>query len=563
MNDNQSNIPIQWHAKSVESVMQTLKTGKDGLSDQEAEERLSYYGVNELRKKQKKSIGKMLLEQVTDVMVLILFGAAVLSMFLGEWAEAIVILTIVVIDAVIGVAQECKASNALEVLKQMSAPTACVRREGKERIIPASELVPGDIVVLEDGGIVPADLRLIQENRLAVQEASLTGESISVEKDSEMILNAEVPIGSRVNMVYTSSIVMYGNAEGVVVETGMNTEVGKIAGMLDKQDELDTPLKQKLNSVGKILSIVGLIVCIVIFVIGSFYGRPWIPLLMTAVSLAISIIPEGLPATATIVMALGVQRMAKQNAIIRKLPAVETLGSATVICCDKTGTLTYNRMTVTHIALDADIQRETALQINENNADLTTEGRELWVCSYKSSKRSNCNTGNISETAVFEAFTAMIFKLKQYEDYLLEPLIKQIDKLLEKTSNNHEKNSFINKQIADYSTKNLIIAKLHTKGILSQEEYCSQSSDINDKITTLKRKYKKLVNGDESTEKHDSLKRLIDIIDSYKYDGAFNEDLFHEVVKQITVIGQNQLRLKIIGDLELTETIERKGRVSL
>lgn len=377
MNDNQSNIPIQWHAKSVESVMQTLKTGKDGLSDQEAEERLSYYGVNELRKKQKKSIGKMLLEQVTDVMVLILFGAAVLSMFLGEWAEAIVILTIVVIDAVIGVAQECKASNALEALKQMSAPTACVRREGKERIIPASELVPGDIVVLEDGGIVPADLRLIQENRLAVQEASLTGESISVEKDSEMILNAEVPIGSRVNMVYTSSIVMYGNAEGVVVETGMNTEVGKIAGMLDKQDELDTPLKQKLNSVGKILSIVGLIVCIVIFVIGSFYGRPWIPLLMTAVSLAISIIPEGLPATATIVMALGVQRMAKQNAIIRKLPAVETLGSATVICCDKTGTLTYNRMTVTHIALDADIQRETALQINENNADLTTEGREL------------------------------------------------------------------------------------------------------------------------------------------------------------------------------------------
>ncbi|MGN0491697.1 recombinase family protein [Ruminococcus sp.] len=194
---------------------------------------------------------------------------------------------------------------------------------------------------------------------------------------------------------------------------------------------------------------------------------------------------------------------------------------------------------------------------------IVQDDKVLWVCSYKSSKRSNCNTGNIPETAVFEAFTAMIFKLKQYEDYLLEPLIKQIDKLLEKTSNNHEEISFINKQIADYSTKNLFIAKLHTKGILSQEEYCSQSSDINDKITTLKRKYKKLVNGDESTEKHDSLKRLIDIIDSYKYDGAFNEDLFHEVVKQITVIGQNQLRFKIIGDLELTETIERKGRVSL
>lgn len=376
MNDNQSDIPLPWHAQSAESVMQKLETSENGLSDREALERLSYYGANELRKKQRKSIGKMLLEQITDVMVLILIAAAVLSMFLGEWAEAIVILTIVVIDAVIGVAQECKATNALEALKQMSAPTACVRREGEESIIPASELVPGDIVLLEDGAIVPADLRLIQENRLAVQEASLTGESIPMEKDSETVLDAEVALGSRVNMAYTSSIVMYGNAEGVVVETGMNTEVGRIASMLDNQNELDTPLKQKLNSVGKTLSLVGLIVCIVIFVIGSLYGRPWIPLLMTAVSLAISIIPEGLPATATIVMALGVQRMAKQNAIIRKLPAVETLGSATVICCDKTGTLTQNRMTVTHVALESDFQKGIAAQVASLDS-FPVESREL------------------------------------------------------------------------------------------------------------------------------------------------------------------------------------------
>ncbi|MGN1026101.1 MAG: cation-translocating P-type ATPase, partial [Faecousia sp.] len=376
MNDNASDIPVPWHTQTVESVMQKLETSKDGLSDQEAEERLSYFGANELWKKQKKSIGKMLLEQVTDVMVLILVGAAILSMFLGEWAEAIVILTIVVIDAVIGVAQERKATNALEALKQMSAPTACVRRAGEECIIPASSLVPGDIVLLEDGAIVPADLRLIQENQLAVQESSLTGESIPVEKDCETVLDAQTPLGSRVNMAYTSSIVMYGNAEGVVVGTGMHTEVGQIASLLDNQDELDTPLKQKLNAVGKTLSVVGLIVCIVIFVIGSLYGRPWIPLLMTAVSLAISIIPEGLPATATIVMALGVQRMAKQNAIIRKLPAVETLGSATVICCDKTGTLTQNRMTVTHVALGSDVQKGTTLQI-ENLSDYPAEGREL------------------------------------------------------------------------------------------------------------------------------------------------------------------------------------------
>ncbi|MGN0170389.1 MAG: HAD-IC family P-type ATPase, partial [Lachnospiraceae bacterium] len=316
MIDNQSDI--RWHSKTAEQALDTLKSSTDGLSDEEAQRRLEKYGRNELHKKKKKTVGKMILEQIMDVMVLILAGAAILSMILGEWAEAVVILAIIVVDAVIGVIQENKASNALEALKQMSAPTACVRRNGEESLIPASEIVPGDIVILEDGAIVPADLRLIHENRLAVQEASLTGESIPVEKDSESVLPIGEPIGSRANMAYMSSIVMYGNAEGIAVGTGMDTEVGRIANMLENQDELDTPLKCKLDAVGKMLSLVGLVVCVVIFAIGFLYGRPWIPLLMTAVSLAISIIPEGLPATATIVMALGVQRMAKQNAIIRK-----------------------------------------------------------------------------------------------------------------------------------------------------------------------------------------------------------------------------------------------------
>ena len=344
-----------WQSRSAQEAMQMLNADQDGLTNAEAKRRLAEYGPNELRKKEKKSIGRMLLEQITDVMVLILACAAVLSMFLGEWAEAIVILTIIIVDAIIGVVQENKATNALEALKQMSAPIAHVRRDGEEMMIPARELVPGDIVLLEDGAIVPADLRLIQESRLAVQESSLTGESLPVEKDSVAILDETTPLGNRINMAYTSSIVMYGNAEGVVVETGMNTQLGQIAHMLDDQNELDTPLKRKLNAVGRTLSIVGLVVCVIIFTIGFMYGRPWIPMLMTAVSLAISIIPEGLPATATIVMALGVQRMAKQNAIIRKLPAVEALGSATVICCDKTGTLTQNRMSVTHIAMSDEI----------------------------------------------------------------------------------------------------------------------------------------------------------------------------------------------------------------
>ena len=363
MEDNPGGVP--WHAQPQDEVLRQLNSSPEGLSDDEAALRLEKFGRNDLRQKKKKSIWKMILEQLTDVMVLILIGASVLSMVLGEWTEAIVILSIVCINAVIGIIQERKAANALEALKNMSAPSARVLRNGEESVVPASELVPGDVVRLEDGAIVPADIRLLEENNLSVQEASLTGESVPVEKDANALLPDASPLGDRVNMAYTSSIVMYGNAEGVVVETGMRTEVGKIAGLLDKQDEFDTPLKRKLNSVGKILSVVGLIVCVVIFVIGSLYGRPWIPLFMTAVSLAISIIPEGLPATATIVMALGVQRMAKRNALVRKLPAVETLGSATVICCDKTGTLTQNRMTVTHVAINGDFARGAATLVEQ------------------------------------------------------------------------------------------------------------------------------------------------------------------------------------------------------
>ena len=345
-----------WHAKTLEDVQLDLNTSENGLSDAEAKIRLQKNGYNELRQKRQKSILTMLIEQLTDVMILILLGAAGLSFVLNEWTEAIVILVIVALNATVSIIQEKKAANALEALKNIGAPTARVLREGEESLIPARELVTGDIVYLEDGSIVPADIRLISTNNLKIQEASLTGESVPVDKEDEIQFAENTPVGDRTNMAYSSSIVMYGNGTGIVVETGMDTEVGQIANLLDQQDEYDTPLKRKLNSVGKTLSIVGLIVGIVILVIGSLYGRPWIPLLMTAISLAISVIPEGLPATATIVMALGVQRMVQQNALVRKLPAVETLGSASVICCDKTGTLTQNRMTVTQIAMNGDFE---------------------------------------------------------------------------------------------------------------------------------------------------------------------------------------------------------------
>ncbi len=354
-----------WHSKSIEETLSDLDSSEEGLSDAKADELLKKYGFNQLNKSPEKTILKMLWEQLSDTMVLILIGASILSIFLNEWTEAIVILIIVCLNAIIGIIEEKKASNALEALRNMSAPTARVLREGEESTISANLLVPGDIIYLEDGSIVPADIRLLKSSNLKIQESSLTGESIPSEKDFEDILPEDAVLGDRTNMAYTSSIVTYGNGLGVVVATGMNTEVGHIAKMLDDEDEFHTPLKEKLNSVGKTLSIVGIIVCILIFGIGYLYGRPLIPLLMTAISLAISIIPEGLPATATIVMALGVQRMAKENALVKKLPAVETLGSASVICCDKTGTLTLNKMTVTEIATNNNFKTRTSSKINE------------------------------------------------------------------------------------------------------------------------------------------------------------------------------------------------------
>ena len=359
-----SHIRKPWYTQSLEEVYKELNTSEEGLSDAEASLRLKKYGKNELRETEKRGLLQMLWEQLTDTMVLILIAAAGLSAFLDEWAEAAVILVIVAINALISIVQEKKAANALEALRQMSAPMARVMRQGEESVVPSTELVPGDVVFLEDGCIVPADIRLIDSAYLKIQEASLTGESVPVEKDAEETFDKEVPLGDRINMAYTSSIVMYGNGVGVVVETGMRTEVGQIADLLEEQDDFDTPLKRKLNSVGKTLSIVGIIVCILIFGIGYLYGRPLIPLLMTAISLAISIIPEGLPATATIVMALGVQRMARKNALVRKLPAVET-GSATVICSDKTGTLTQNKMTVTQIAVNGDFAKDGALSVED------------------------------------------------------------------------------------------------------------------------------------------------------------------------------------------------------
>lgn len=349
-----------WHAKPTNVVLAALETSPDGLTDAEARRRLAQNGPNELASKPPKTLGAMVREQLGDPMVLILVVAAVLSALLREWAEAGIIFAIVVVNAVIGIVQERKAQSSLEALRSLSAPTARVVRGGAEEILPARDLVLGDVVLLDDGSMVPADLRLLDSASLRAQEASLTGESVPSEKDADAAVAPGAPLGDRSTMAFATSIVTGGRGRGVVTATGMGTEVGQIAGLLEGDEELDTPLKRKLASFGKLLTIVGVAAALAVVAIGLAYGRPFVPLLLLAVSLAISVIPESLPATATIVMALGVQRMARHEALVRRLPAVETLGGATVICTDKTGTLTENRMSVVRVALGPDLDRDTA-----------------------------------------------------------------------------------------------------------------------------------------------------------------------------------------------------------
>ncbi len=342
----------KWFSKSIDEVEKKLETNlKNGLSSEEVSKRQAQYGFNELTAKKKKSLFVKFVEQFKDFMIIVLIISAVISGIVGVLegegiTDTIIIMIVIIVNAIIGVAQENKAEKSLEALQKLSAHVTKVIRNGKMAVIPTKELVPGDLVVLDTGDYVPADLRIIESANLKSQESALTGESVPVEKSTDTIQEEKVGIGDRVNMLFSSSLITYGRGRGIVVETGMNTEVGKIADIINKSEETETPLQIKLNKLGKTLGIVALLICALIFVVGLFHGKEPIHMLMSAVSLAVAAIPEGLPAVSTIVLAIGVQRMVKKNAIVKRLPAVETLGSATVICSDKTGTLTQNKMTV-------------------------------------------------------------------------------------------------------------------------------------------------------------------------------------------------------------------------
>ncbi|MCI8353061.1 MAG: cation-translocating P-type ATPase [Clostridia bacterium] len=341
-----------WFRKSCEEVKNEFGTDlENGLTTEQVEVAKEKYGLNELKAKKKKTLFQKFVEQFKDFTIIVLIVAAIVSGVVGVAegegiTDTIIILIVVILNAIIGVAQESKAEKSLEALQKLSDHASKVIRNGKLEVIPSKMLVPGDIVVLETGDYIPADLRIIEAINLKSQESALTGESVPVEKQTELIEDENVGIGDRTNMLFSSSLITYGRGKGIVVETGMNTEVGKIATMLNNQEETTTPLQEKLNKLGKTLGIAALAICAIIFVIGLLYGKEPIHMFMTAVSLAVAAIPEGLVAVSTIVLAIGVQKMVKKNAIVKKLPAVETLGSATVICSDKTGTLTQNKMTV-------------------------------------------------------------------------------------------------------------------------------------------------------------------------------------------------------------------------
>ena len=418
-----------WYNKSKEEICKEFNVNQEsGLSNEQVLKYREKYGSNELQAQKKKSLFVKFLEQFKDFMIIVLIIAAIVSGVVGyieegKITDSIIILVVVIVNAIIGVAQEAKAEKSLEALQKLSSHSAKVLRNGTLTVVPSKDLVPGDIVVLDTGDFVPADLRIIEAINLKSQEASLTGESVPAEKNMSVIENEKVGVGDRDNMLFSSSLITYGRGKGIVVETGMNTEVGKIAGIISNTVKSETPLQTKLNKLGKTLGIAALAICVVIFIIGLLYGKNAMDMFMTAVSLAVAAIPEGLAAVSTIVLAIGVQRMVKKNAIIKKLPAVETLGSATVICSDKTGTLTQNKMTVEKVFYDGKLVDMKDIKDEDIKDDLERLTYISMLCNDTKVSASNELTGDPTETALID----MGFKLNFAPDfYVSYPRVEEV-----------------------------------------------------------------------------------------------------------------------------------------
>ena len=389
------------YLQSVEDVFEEVQSSPSGLSSQEAASRLEKYGANTLQEGKKKSLLEKFVDQFKDFMILVLLVAAVVSMFAHQGepdpTDAIIILAVVLLNAVLGVFQESKAEEAIEALKKMASPVASVLRDGHVEHIKGEDIVVGDVVILEAGDVVPADMRLFEVNTVKIEESALTGESVPVDKDLVIPTGDEVGIGDRTNMAFSSTNVTYGRAVGVVTSTGMNTEVGKIADMLANTEEGKTPLQENQDALGKWLTIMILVIAVIIFVVGMLRGNEWTHMLLTAIAIAVAAIPEGLPAISTIILALGTQKMAQRNALVRKLPAVETLGGVEIICSDKTGTLTLNQMTVEKMVYNNEIH-DASEEISKDNIAL----RVMNLANDTKISQDNSLLGDPTETAMVQ-----------------------------------------------------------------------------------------------------------------------------------------------------------------
>lgn len=390
-----------WFDQNVEEVIDKVSTDpQNGLSNPEAQTRIEKYGHNKLAAKKQKNLLQLLLAQLNDVLIYILLGAAVISFAVGEESDAVIIGIVVIINAVVGVIQESKAEKALEALKQLSTPKAVVKRDGELKEIPSEEVVPGDIIIIDAGRYIPCDLRLIETANLKIEESALTGESVPVDKEASIVLDSEnTALGDQKNMAFMSTLATYGRGIGIAVETGMNTQIGKIAKMLDEQENELTPLQKKLAELGKFLGFGAIAICAILFIVGLIQKRDLLEMFLTSISLAVAAIPEGLPAIVTIVLAMGVQKMIKENAIVRKLPAVETLGAVNIICSDKTGTLTQNKMTVTKFYADNSLNAVSSFDLNNPVHKLLLEN--IILCN-DATYTKDSKTGDPTEIALLE-----------------------------------------------------------------------------------------------------------------------------------------------------------------
>jgi len=391
-----------WFSKTQDQVLIELNVSqKQGLTSEEAQKRLEQYGENKLKGKPKKSLFVLFFAQLKDMLIYVLLGASVITFAIGEYVDAIIILLVVILNAVIGVVQEYKAEKAIEALQKMTTPKSLVRRNGEATEINSELLVPGDIILIDAGRFIPADIRLIESANLQIEESALTGESVPSEKEAKDVHeDPKTPIGDKSNMAFMSTLVTYGRGEGVVVATAMNTEMGKIAKILDEDIEEMTPLQKRLEELGKTLGFLAIGICVLIFGVALIQKRDLYEMFMTAISLAVAAIPEGLPAIVAIVLALGVTRMSKINAIVKKLPAVETLGSVNIICSDKTGTLTQNKMTVVkHYTLEDYVDLPTNENTTTSSLDTRTLVESFVLCSDATFENGQ-STGDPTEVAL-------------------------------------------------------------------------------------------------------------------------------------------------------------------